>query len=117
MRHAVPAELRADQQRQHRDGWQQTPIYCPLGHTHVIPGDGEAAKLQKRLERERDRAARLLAERDQIEASLRAQKGATTKAKKRAAAAVCPCCHRSFSQLRRHMAAKHPDYDPAVEVA
>jgi hypothetical protein len=43
------------------------------------------------------------------ERRLRAQKGATTRAKKRAVAATCPCCGRSFSQLRRHMAAKHPE--------
>ena len=63
-------------------------------------------------EKERDRAARLSAELDQAKASLRAQKGATTKAKKRHAAALCPCCNRSFVQLRRHMQAKHPDYEP-----
>lgn len=34
----------------------------------------------------------------------------TTRAKKRAATGTCPCCGRSFVQLRRHMAAKHPDH-------
>jgi hypothetical protein len=32
------------------------------------------------------------------------------KARKRAAAALCPCCNRSFVQLRRHLASQHPDY-------
>jgi uncharacterized protein (UPF0212 family) len=27
---------------------------------------------------------------------------------------VCPCCNRSFAQLRRHMAAKHPEYAEAA---
>ncbi|MHB8492459.1 MAG: hypothetical protein ACYDA6_09655 [Solirubrobacteraceae bacterium] len=121
MRHAVPAELRDYQLRQHRDGLAQTDIYCPLGHSYIISGKGEAEKLREQLEQEqrrlqaaRDRAARIGAARDQAEASARAYKGAATRARTRAAAAVCPCCKRSFVQLRRHLATKHPDYDPAT---
>ena len=112
MRHAVPEELDDFQDRQYDNGVEQTSIYCPLGHTHIRAGDGAAAKLERQLQAERERAARLAAQRDQAEASARAHKGAATRARKRAAAAVCPCCKRSFVQLRRHMAAKHPDYDP-----
>jgi hypothetical protein len=108
--HAVPSELRAKQQRDHANGWKHTSIYCPLGHTHVIAGEGESDRLKRRLDAERSRAARLAAERDQAQASARAYKGTATKARKRAAAAVCPCCKRSFVQLRRHMAAKHPGF-------
>lgn len=115
MRHAVPAELDDLQDRQHDNGRTQVAIYCPLGHQHERAGEGEAARLERQLQTERDRAARLAAERDQIQASLTAQKGATTRARKRAAAAVCPCCKRSFVQLRRHMATKHPGYDPSAE--
>ena len=112
--HAVPEDLRDYQRRQHDDGREVISIYCPLGHTHVPAGKSEAQKLRERLERERDHSARVAAARDQAEASARAYKGAATRARKRAAAAVCPCCKRSFVQLRRHMAAKHPDYDPAA---
>jgi hypothetical protein len=114
MRHAVPAELYAHQERQLRDGRDQTAIYCPLGHHHIIAGEGEAARLKRRLDAERVRAASLAAQRDQAEASARAYKGVATKARKRAAAALCPCCNRSFVQLRRHMKAKHPDYTGEV---
>lgn len=114
MVHAVPTDLRDYQMRCHRDGVKMPDIYCPLGHTHAPAGEGEAAKLQRRLQAEREAAARARAQRDQVEASLRAQKAATTRAKKRHAAAVCPCCQRSFVQLRRHMATKHPDYDPVA---
>jgi hypothetical protein len=110
--HAVPQHLRDYQLRCHRDGKAVPSVYCPLGHAHSPAGKGEAEKLRERLEREQARAGRLAAERDQIQASLNAQKGATTRARKRAAAAVCPCCHRSFVQLRRHLATKHPDYEP-----
>lgn len=40
----------------------------------------------------------------------RAQKGQNTRLKKRIAAGVCPCCNRSFANLREHMAGQHPDF-------
>jgi hypothetical protein len=117
MRHAVPAELRHYQERQHDDGREQRDIYCPLGHTHVIAGKGRAAELEEALGRERSESARLAAERDQAEASARAHKGAATKARKRAAAGVCPCCHRTVKQLAEHMKTKHPDFAPEASDA
>jgi len=78
MRHAVPSELQDFQQRQHNEGREVTAIYCPLGHTHVPAGEGKAARLQRQLEQQRQRAN---AERDlriDTEHRLRAQKGATT---------------------------------------
>lgn len=113
--HGVPRELYEYVQRQHRDGEPQTGIYCPLGHIWKFAGEGEAAKLARRLENEASRRARAIAARDQAEASARAYKGVATRAKKRAAAATCPCCKRSFVQLRRHLAAKHPEYTGAIE--
>jgi hypothetical protein len=114
IKHAVPEELHDRQARQHRDGVKQASIYCPLGHSYINAGEGEAERLRRELGWQRDRVARANARADQAEASARAHKGAATKARKRAAAAVCPCCNRSFVQLRRHMATKHPDYDPAA---
>lgn len=111
-RHAVPQELRGKQEREHADGRTQTNIYCPLGHSYVIAGEGEAARLERQLANARDRSAQLAAERDQAEASARAYKGVATKARKRAKAGVCPCCNRTFQQLARHMASQHPTFDP-----
>lgn len=91
-------------------------FYCPNGHC-ISYTESEANKLRKRLEAERNERARVSAERDQAQASARAQKGVATKARKRAAAALCPCCNRSFVQLRRHMASKHPDFDAAEEAS
>lgn len=111
IRHAIPSELRREQSRAHdRGGWQG--VYCPIGHKHAPAGTSEAERLRERLEREQDRAGRLAAERDQAEASARAYKGAATKARKRAGKGVCPVpgCGRTFQQLGRHMATKHPDY-------
>jgi len=90
-------------------------IYCPLGHSYFIAAQGKAAELEKRLLRERECSARLAAERDQAEASARAQKGHATRLRKRAKAGVCPCCNRTFKQLARHMATKHPDFDPSAD--
>lgn len=113
--YAVPSEFFEMIKSQHRDGVRQTAIYCPLGHTWEFSGKGEAELLQERLDAERARSARIAADRDQIQASLSATKGQVTKLKKRVAAGVCPCCGRTFQQLSRHMANKHPDY-ASVEV-
>lgn len=113
--HAVPEDLYNHQRRQHDDGRQVTAIYCPLGHTHVPSGTPAVERVRVELERARTRAARETARRDQAEASARAYKGVATKARKRAAAAVCPCCKRSFVQLRRHLETKHPDYTGNVD--
>jgi len=117
VRHAVPEELYDFQRRQHRDGKSVTAIYCPLGHTHVPAGKGEAELLRGKLERaeQRRKAEREL--REDTERRLSAQKAATTRAKRRHAAGVCPCCGRTFKQLQRHMTTKHPDYDPTKDNA
>lgn len=111
--HAVPQDLRNYQQRCHDDGRTVPDIHCPLGHVHVPSGKGKAALLEERLEAERRRSGRLAHERDQAEARRAAQKGATTRAKKRHAAGMCPVCKRTFKQVGRHMASQHPNYDPS----
>jgi hypothetical protein len=98
-------------------------VYCPLGHKFSWT-ESEADRLRKKLEQTEARATRAeqrrQAERDlreHTERQLAAQKGATTRARKRAAAALCPCCNRSFVQLRRHLETKHPGYDPEARGA
>lgn len=80
-------------------------IYCPNGHQWHY-----TESMEKKLQREKDRAARLQASLDQSEASLIAQRGATTRFRnqvKRVEAGVCPHCRRNFTNLRRHMESKH----------
>lgn len=91
-----------------RDG---SSFYCPNGH-YISYSDTENKRLQRRLDnmsaaydRERDRAA-------YAERSASAYKGQATRLRNRAKNGVCPCCHRTFQQLARHMAAKHPDFEP-----
>lgn len=87
-------------------GW----FYCPAGHSQHYTDDNKADRERKRAEQaERelnDARTRLIQERDRHAAT----KKTLTQAKRRAAAAVCPCCNRSFVQLRRHLDTKHPDY-------
>lgn len=96
-------------------------FYCPSGHSNVYR-ETEAERLRKKLahaEQQRDwaetsrKAARDQAER--AERSAAAYKGRVTRLKNRAAAGVCPCCNRSFENLRRHMAGQHPDYAASDE--
>lgn len=112
--YAIPERLRADAERA---GGGKISWYCPNGHSVIYKGASEEDKLRERLERERQRAARLAAERDQIKASERAQRAAATRARnqrdkerKRVGNGVCPCCNRTFTNLQRHMASKHPNH-------
>ena len=97
------------EQRRRTDGGT---FYCPVGHAQHYRDSTE-----KRLAREREAHARTIArfdqvraERDAIERSRSATRGQLTKVKNRVANGVCPCCSRTFSDLARHMTAKHPDY-------
>lgn len=98
-------------------------FWCPNGH-RLTYAKTEAQKLAAQLERERARSGRLASERDQLQASLRAQKGAATRARNekarliaRVANGVCPCCNRTFKQLAAHMARQHPQFIDETEVA
>ena len=80
-------------------------VYCPLGHRWHYLGKSPEQKLAD--ERKRTQAVRDLLAAE--ERSHSATKGQLTKVKKRVAHGVCPCCHRTFANVARHMAAKHPD--------
>lgn len=94
-------------------------FYCVHGHPQHYPhGPTQAEKLQKQLEKER--RARQRAEQnvayeakraEALKRSRDAHKGQVTRLRKRAKAGVCPCCNRSFVELRRHMANKHPEFE------
>ncbi len=95
--------------------------YCQRG-CGWAGGQGENKRLKRELENaNRGRAslqgqlARTEDLRDHHRRSASAYKGQLTKAKKRAANGVCPCCSRTFSDLARHMKSKHPDFGAPVE--
>jgi hypothetical protein len=110
--------MSADFQQRRREyrGW----FYCPSGHAQYYTGKTVAEKAQEQAARYKrlwDEATREAADerqrRGDVERQLRATKAAHTRTKKRVANGVCPCCNRTFQNLARHMAGKHPDYEEA----
>lgn len=94
-------------------------FYCPNGHGRVFT-DTTEAKLRRELERERaarQRAEELRAasckEAEHNAIEWRKSKTRLRNLRERVKNGVCPCCKRSFVQLARHMATKHPGF--AVE--
>lgn len=100
----ISDEYRAARRQNH------ATFYCPNGHSQYYPQKTEAELLKTALEKEQREAASL---RENMVAAQRAQQKAEQrieKLKKRAAAGVCPCCNRTFSQLARHMESKHKEF-------
>jgi hypothetical protein len=105
--------------RVRRDGTEgKSEFTCPNGHPRIFR-ETEIDRLKRELAAKEQEAARARLERDEAKSRARnAEEAAgraraqTKKLKQRAAGALCPvpgCC-RSFVQLRRHLATKHPDY-------
>jgi hypothetical protein len=83
------------------------PFYCPNGHELYFQGKTDAQKLEEAKARE-------TALRDQLSAAIRdgeRTRQALLRDRQRFANGVCPCCNRSFENVRRHMTTQHPDYD------
>lgn len=100
---AMPQAM--DDQRQK----DRKSFYCPNGHSQHYMGETPEQTIKKLKER----LAREQASHDQTQASLNATKGVVTKQRKkleRVSKGVCPCCNRSFTDLKKHMQSKHPDY-------
>lgn len=96
--------------RAEKGGFWNCP-YCQVSWGYSKEGT-EAEKLRKELEAERKRKLEALARGN--EERIRADK-AEKKLKqhtRRVSNGVCPCCSRTFKQLARHMASKHPGYKP-----
>lgn len=83
-------------------GW-----FCPNGHSRCWRG--ETTEDQLRAANARNRHLD-----DQLRAAVRDAEDsrvALLRDRQRFAAGVCPCCNRSFENVRRHMESKHPQYD------
>lgn len=97
--------------KQYEKGGVWTCPYCKVSWGYS--NSSENALLKKQLEEERLRRDRALSDANQLRADLTAQKAQTTKARnqlKRVKHGVCPCCSRSFQNLRRHIETKHPTF-------
>lgn len=96
-------------------------FYCPNGHSLSFNGPSHAERerdaARQLAERESRRrkwaeqdAERVRAQRDTANRSAAAYKGWATRIRNRIANGVCPCCNRSFTNVRRHMTTQHPGY-------
>lgn len=87
-------------------------FYCPNGHRQHY-SKSEADRLREQLQAEQKKLANaqfeIIAAKQRTEAVEREKK----RLQKRIKNGACPCCHRQFSQLSRHMKSKHPEYDVA----
>lgn len=104
---AAPVEFVAARRR------DKKLFFCPSGHEQQYMGETHEAKLV-RLMAERD-AAR--SQRDEEAARVERARKEASRLRKRPAAGVCPCCHRTFNALKQHMKAKHPAYGGAPKGA
>lgn len=106
VKHAIPV-FKYDSAVEEGGFW-----HCPNGHER---GFREGKREKEAIQRERDRLkqenARLQDEIAAVERSKERVKAEMKRHKKRAAAGLCPCCNRTFSNMTRHMKTEHPDYN------
>lgn len=109
---AIPGGMYAQRLRDHK------LFYCPNGHRLCFRDDTDVDRLKRELERER--ATRLRAEELRRAALREAEHNADElrrvekrlrTVRERVKRGVCPCCKRSFVQLARHIATKHPGFE------
>jgi hypothetical protein len=108
MTFAVPVAWEKEKRQNHKG------FFCPNGHSLVFNG---SSALEKQVKEKEAEIERLKSRLDWKERSLLAAnrsnialRGQSTKLKNRIKNGVCPCCHRTFGHLQRHMQTKHPDW-------
>jgi hypothetical protein len=104
IRHAIPSELDTEINRNPKQS-----AYCPVGHSYVA-ATPEIEQLRADVAFWQRQAATADAE---IEAEKRrsaALRGHLTRLRRRIANGVCPCCKRSFSNVRNHIRTQHGDW-------
>lgn len=98
------------EERRRRDHKQWYCTSCGTNQHWKQQSDIE--KLRADLEAEQKRKMDALSQANELRANLAKEQEAHTRLKKRMKNGVCPCCHRTVSQLARHMKTKHPDFQP-----
>jgi hypothetical protein len=106
----VPIFAPFDFERTRRE--DKRAFYCVNGHSQSFT-KSESSKLREQIEAEKRATEWQKSRAERLDKQLTAQKGETTKARNKLArvgAGMCPCCSRNFTNLRRHMATKHPQF-------
>lgn len=98
---------------------EKTALICPNGHSMWYT-TSEVDRLKAQLASAESTAKSERERRERAEREASAARGQATKTRKALAAVkervgngVCPCCHRTFINLQRHMGTKHPGYKDA----
>lgn len=85
-------------------------FYCTNGcHIHFYT-ESDEERLRRQLDSEREENRGLSYRLDHANRSRAALRGQVTKIKRRVGNGVCPCCDRSFQDLKRHMEGQHPNW-------
>jgi DNA-binding transcriptional regulator YiaG len=103
--------MTTDFQRRRRDDREW--FYCPAGHQQHYTGKTEAQKLKQELERKEEMLVAADARASKSERILTRVSRAHNKMRTRVMNGVCPCCNRSFGNLREHMKTQHPEFGKA----
>lgn len=96
---SIPENLMTELRRTHAS------FYCPNGHSQYYPQDNETEKLRKELRRKEQELA------DTVQLKIRSENLLikTQRDLNRMKKGVCPCCNRSFRNVREHMRKQHPE--------
>ena len=105
----TPFGMSAALQRRFRN--KHETFYCPSGHGQVYaqPVEQKLREAEAALRIEQESTAYLRSHNDQLLTDLNKKSKEIAQIKRRANAGVCPHCHRTFQQVSRHMASKHPE--------
>lgn len=90
-----------------KKGTAWTCPYCKTGWGYT--GNSENEKLKKEIEAERVRKQAALQRANEAEENLAKTLRKHKRLEKRTNAGVCPHCPRTFQNLARHIACKHPE--------
>lgn len=82
-------------------------ITCPSGH-RLTWAKSVADRLRDELAAEKKRKDAALGRANESDAARIKAEAALGRLKKRQQAGLCPCCNRTFVNVQRHMASKHP---------
>lgn len=107
--HAIPKAMRTEKYN-NGGAW-----YCPNGHHIGWTAGNCKTGLQKLREENARLSSKVHYQSEQLGAERKrtaAAKAEAEKERKRIANGVCRCCNRSFQNLRRHIATKHPEIVP-----
>lgn len=97
---------------------RHTVFHCPSCRTpQSFQGETDEDRLRKALEQtqrqlkwQTEFKEEARAENVKLRNKLNGTKGYITKIKNRVGNGVCPCCNRTFQNLKSHMNTKHPNY-------